>query len=245
MSDLSVADGDLSDVIYDILNRTKFTRLFNVSSDSLYINPAIDFPVDVSEYNDSTVFECLEDLAKGLNIFYVDPKNNFFYFKEIEETNYTVYQFLESNERKIDLYKFKEGTDRVYNSLTWSGEPTITASDSSAIRIIPINDFNIKGLVNSTYRQLVIDAIFLRQKVKRQYFRIKTPYAPFFRLLDKINVQSSGQAPENAPRWGFVNWNNFQWASVSGIKIPISLNWIIREIKHSGLVTELECEIIL
>jgi len=73
----------------------------------------------VTKYKDSTVLEMVQDLAKGHSIFYIDPEDNYFYFKPADPTATVVHEFLEANNRKLDISKWREGIDRQVTNWYW------------------------------------------------------------------------------------------------------------------------------
>ena len=76
VNELTLAQTTMNALIYEIMNRTEFTKFFNVSNSTTYINAGYNATsIDVSQY-DGTVLEMLEDLAKGHSIFYIDPDDS-------------------------------------------------------------------------------------------------------------------------------------------------------------------------
>lgn len=120
VKELILVQTTLSNLVYEIINRSEFTKFFSVSNSTVYINPGYNATnIDVSVY-DGSVLEMLEDLAKGHSIFYIDPDDNYFYFKPADPTVTVQYSFLEENNRKLEISSFREGVDRQITNWYWS-----------------------------------------------------------------------------------------------------------------------------
>lgn len=251
VSSLSLTETTLSALVYEILNREEFTKYFNVSSSTTYIDPGYDATaIDLTQY-DGSVLEMLQDLAKGHSIFYVDPDDSYFYFKEALPTETVQYSFLEMNNKKISISKYKEGKDRQITQWYWSDTDPVISSIASAATPITEN-FDIKGITNSTQRQNTLDFVLNKTRNAKPYFKLELPFFPIVKILDKIQVQSYGIAPKDAPRWGMFKWTAKdttnqsvapRWTSPIGIKISSSRRWMVRSISHDGnFKTTLELE---
>ena len=81
VNELTLAQTTMNALVFEIMNRAEFTKFFSVSNSTTYIDAGSNASaIDVSQYEGS-VLEMLENLAKGHSIFYVNPEDNFFYFK--------------------------------------------------------------------------------------------------------------------------------------------------------------------
>ncbi len=254
VNELTLSSTTINDLIYEIMNRTDFTKFFNVSNSTTYINAGYNATsIDVSQY-DGTVLEMLEDLAKGHSIFYINPADNYFYFVEATPTSAVQFNFLESNNRKISLSKYREGVDRQINKWYWEGSDI-----SSVVDPEPINPrsetLSIAGVTNATQRQNLLDFVLDKTKEAKPYFSLKIPYLPTIKLLDRVVIQAFGQAPPNVARWGMFFWtdegttdpeNAPRWAKTAGITISANKEWMVRSVKHDKkLNTTIEVEQIL
>ena len=254
VNELTLTQTTLNALVYEIMNRTEFTKFFNVSNSSTYINSGYNASnIDVSQY-DGTVLEMLEDLAKGHSIFYVNPSDNYFYFVEATPTSTVQFSFLESNNRKISLSKYREGIDRQINKWYW--ENTSISSVDTPEPINPRSEtLNISGITDATQRQNLLDFVLEKTKNAKPYFSLKIPYLPTIKLLDRVVIQSFGQAPPNVARWGMFFWtstdttdpeNAPRWAKTAGITISADKEWMVRSIIHDkNLTTTIEVEQIL
>lgn len=253
VAELNLSETTLSDLIYEIVNRPEFTKYFNVSNSSAYINPGYDVTnIDVSKY-DGSVLEMIEDLAKGHSIFYIDPDDNYFYFKAAEPTAILKYSFLEENNRKLEISSYREGIDRQITHWYWQDtDPVI-----SAIRVPePVNPrsstFDIKGITDNTQRQNTLNIVLHKSRDAKPYFKLQLPYFPIIKLMDKVEVQSFGSAPPDAVRWGMFLWTDKdtadpltapRWRKPAGIRISKDDKWMVRAITHDkNLRTTLELE---
>jgi len=233
---------DVADLVYEIVSNPIFAKYFNTSASTTYIDPPISYDIDASVY-DGSVFSVLESLSTGMSIFFVDIEDGFFYFKTPSPSASVDHEFNDFNNRKLKIRGVREGTDRVFNAVYWSGQDE-EAIDSTVIRIKEIT-INISGVYDATQRQNIIDYILDLQKTKKRYFFMDFPYAPFLNLLNRVSVETFGQVPDNATRWGFVEWQDIVWSKAVGIKIEKSLNWKIRGVDHDGsLKTTVELELI-
>ncbi len=121
VSQLTLTQTTMNELIYEIINNPMFTKFFNVSNSSTYINAGFDASnIDVRKYTGS-VFNMMEDLAKGHSIFYINPDDNYFYFVPINPTAGVVYSFLEDNNRKLSISGYREGIDRQVTNWYWDG----------------------------------------------------------------------------------------------------------------------------
>lgn len=253
VNELNLTETTLSDLIYEIMNRSEFTKYFNVSDSTTYISPGYNATnIDVYQY-DGSVLEMIEDLAKGHSIFFVDPDDNYFYFKAVEPTSSVQHSFLEMNNRKLDISSYREGVDRQITHWYWEDtDPIISAVKTPA----PINPrsstFNIKGITNSTQRQNTLNKVLEKSKDAKPYFKLQLPYFPVVKLLDKVEVQSFGSAPRDAVRWGMFVYTDKdtadpltapRWRKPAGIRVSRDDKWIVRGISHDKTFkTTLELE---
>ena len=254
VNELTLAQTTMNNLIYEIMNRAEFTKFFNVSNSTTYINAGHNTTsIDTSVY-DGSVLDMLQDLAKGHSIFYIDPDDNYFYFKEALPTTATQFEFLEQNNRKIKISGYREGVDRQINKWYWAD-----TNISSTTSIEPVNPksetFEIEGITNTTQRQNTLDFVLSKTEEAKPYFSLELPYLPTIKILDKVVVQSFGQAPANVARWGMFFWTDSattnpseapRWGSAAGIVISADKEWMVRSIKHDNkLKTTIEVEQIL
>lgn len=256
VAELTLAQTTLNALVYEILNRSIFTKYFNVSSSTTYINAGYNISaIDVSKYTGS-VLEMLQDLAKGHSIFYIDPDDGYFYFKPADPTTETRHEFLEANNRKLDISAWREGIDRQVTNWYWDEEDSTVAAVADPAPVNPISEnFKIQGVTNTTQQQNVLNYILTRTQYAKPYFKLVLPYFPVIKLLDRVSVQSFGSAPKDALRWGMFAWTDSatlnpnaapRWRKPAGIRISSDEEWMVRGIQHSNnLKTTLELEKIL
>ena len=256
VSELSLVETTMNDLIYEIMNRPEFTKYFSVSNSTTYIDAGYNATnIDVSVYTGS-VMEMMQDLAKGHSIFFVDPTDNFFYFKPANPTASVIYEFLEANNRKLDISAWREGVDRQRTNWYWN-DPDVDIS--AIVDPAPVNQFSetfsINGITNNTQRQNVLDFILTRTKDAKPYFKLVLPYFPVIKILDRVKVQSFGSAPKDAVRWGMFQWTDKgtgdpntapRWRKPAGIRISSDDEWIVTRISHdSSFRTIIELQKIL
>lgn len=175
VKELTLSQTTINALVYEIMNRTEFTQYFTVDSSTTYINAGYNASsIDTTIYEGS-VLEMLEDLAKGHSIFYVDPDDNTFYFKAVEPTAAVQFEFLEENNRKIEISNYREGVDRQITHWYW--EETDISAVSSPIPVNPRSStFNIEGITNATQRQNTLNKVLELSETARPYFTLKIPY---------------------------------------------------------------------
>lgn len=256
VSELTLAQTTMNALIYEIVNRSIFTKYFNVSNSTDYINAGYNASsLDISEYTGS-VLDMLQDLAKGHSIFYIDPADGYFYFKPATPTSATQYSFLESNNRKLDISTWREGIDRQVTNWYWDDSDVDISAVADPAPVNPRSEkFSIKAVTNATQRQNLLNYILTRTQYPKAYFKLVLPYFPVIKLLDKVSVQSFGSAPKDAARWGMFQWTDSatanpntspRWVKPAGIRISSDDEWMVRSINHdSGFKTTLELEKIL
>jgi len=254
VNELTLSQTTINNIIYEIMNRSEFTKYFNVSNSTTYINAGYNATsIDVSQY-DGTVLEMIEDLSRGHSIFYINPDDNYFYFVEAQPTATSQYNFLEMNNRKLSVSKYRSGIDRQINQWFW--KDTSISSIAVPAPVNPrIETLDIKGVTNATQRQNLLDFVLSVTKDSKPYFRLEIPYLPTVQLLDKVVVQSFGQAPPDAIRWGMFQWTDSEttspataarWRKPAGIRISADEEWMIRGFTHANnLKTTLKLEKIL
>lgn len=251
VKELTLAQTTLNALIYEIMNRSEFTKFFTVSSSTTYINAGYNASsIDTSVYEGS-VLNMLEDLAKGHSIFYVNPDDNTFYFKAVEPTVSVQFSFLEDSNRKLKISGYREGVDRMINRWYWND--TDISSVTSPAPVNPRSEtFSIEGITNATQRQNTLDEVLSKSEIAKPYFKLDLPYFPIISLLDRVVVQSFGSAPVDAVRWGMFPWTSQvttspsiapRWRKPAGIKLSANDNWMVRSIVHDAkLKTTLEVE---
>lgn len=251
VKDLTLVQTTLNALVYEVMNRAAFTKYFTVSNSTTYISAGYNATnIDVSVYEGS-VMEMLEDLAKGHSIFYVDPDDNTFYFKPADPTPAIQFEFLEQNNRKLDISNYREGIDRQITHWYWAN--TALSAIKSPLPVNPrIGTFEIDGITNTTQRQNTLNAVLSRTENAKPYFKLELPYFPIIKLLDRVTVQSFGSAPRDAVRWGMFLWTSSdttspstapRWRKPAGIRISRDDEWMVRAITHDkNLKTTLELE---
>jgi len=256
VSEITLTETTMNALIYEIMNRSEFTQYFNVSNSTDYINAGYNASsIDTSVYTGS-ILEMMQDLAKGHSIFYVDPTDNYFYFKPAEPTSAVQYEFLEQNNRKLDISNYREGVDRQITNWYWDDSSVSISSEAFPAPVTKISEsFKIDGITNNTQRQNLLDYLVTRTQDAKPYFRLQLPYFPVIKLLDKVVVQSFGSAPRDAVRWGMFIYTSSsttnpntapRWRKPAGIRISSDNLWMVRSIQHdANLKTTVELEKIL
>lgn len=253
VQELTLTETTLNDLVYEIMNRTEFTKYFTVNNSTTYIDAGYNASsIDTSVY-EGTVLQMLEDLAKGHSIFYINPSDNTFYFKEVTPTTSIQHEFLEQNNKKLKISKYRQGIDRQITHWYWQDTAISSVPAGDTINPIP-KTFTIAGVTNATQRQNLLDFVRTKTEVAKPYFSLELPYFPIINLLDRVTVQAFGSAPPNAIRYGMFSWTSTETSNPSeapryfkpaGIRISRDNEWIVRGITHGAdLKTTLELELI-
>jgi hypothetical protein len=161
---------------------------------------------------------------------------------------------MEMNNRKMSISKYREGVDRQITNWYWND--TDISAVTSPVPINPRSEtIDIKGITNATQRQNILNFILSKTEYAKPYFSLSIPYFPIIKLLDRIKVQSFGQAPRDAARWGMFLWTSGtttnpseapRWHKPAGIRISADDEWMVIGINHdANLKTTLEIEKIL
>ncbi len=248
---LTLVQTTLNALVYEVMNRSIFTKFFSVSNSTTYIDAGYNASsIDVSVYEGS-VMDMLQDLAKGHSIFYIDPDDGYFYFKPADPTASVIYSFLETNNRKLEISSYREGIDRQVNQWYWEDTSISATSFPVPVNIIS-SKFKIDGITDSTQRQNTLNEVLARSEEAKPYFKLQLPYFPIIKLLDRVIVQSFGSAPRDAVRWGMFVWTSSstsspntapRWRKPAGIRISANDEWMVRSISHdSNLKTTVELE---
>lgn len=253
VQELTLTQTTLNALVFEVMNRVEFTKFFTVSSSTTFIDAGYNATsIDTSVY-EGTVLQMLEDLAKGHSIFYIDPDNNTFHFLEVTATATVQHSFLERNNRKLSIKKYREGVDRQITKWFW--DDTSISSVASPVPVNPIpKNFSVDGITDATQRQNTLDFVLSKTEIARPYFNITLPYFPIIKLLDRVVIQAFGQANPNAPRWGMVLWTTSatsspatapRYTKPAGIRISSDKQWMVRGITHTAkLETILEVELL-
>jgi hypothetical protein len=241
---ISLSETSLNALIYEAMNRSEFTDLFNVSNSTTYIDAGYNIQnIDITEYEGS-VLDMFEELAKGHSIFYIDPTDNHFYFKEAAPKATVDHEFHEANNRKISISRYREGRDRVITRWFWEGT-AINAAEFPVPFVQRVENLDIKGVTDPTDQRNTLEKVLEKTKDIKPYFQLEIPYYPVIDLLDRVTVEEFGYASRDAARWGYAKYGEDRFTNVSGIRISKEVNWMVRSVKHSSdLKTTLELEMI-
>ena len=80
-------------------------------------------------------------------------------------------------------------------------------------------------------------------KQKRARFKVRIPYFPDVFILDEITVQSPEIIPDDAFVWVVSKWGQARWRkALKADNISSSDTWLVKEVKHSNLITNLIVE---
>lgn len=230
----------LETLILEILDRSPFTDFFSVSSGNITAGYDIN-PFDVSQYEEQTqLYTLFENFSLGHSFFFV--KDEVFFYQDVTASNSSS---LEIGKKKlIEFSSYGNGINNVFEKLFWQ-------DSSESFAAVP-NTFNrsktidITGATNTTQRQNLLNFIGGITKQKRIRFQLKIPYFPDVFILDEIVVQSPEIIPNDAFVWGVSKWGEARWRK--GLKadnISSTDTWLVREVKHTNLTTNLIVEEII
>ncbi len=226
----------LSDLIYEILNRSEFTDFFTVSGAN--INPGYDISLlDMSEYEGQTqLYTIFENLSLGHSLYYV--LGGIFYYQATKTTESTT--FVVDEKKIINLSNYNCGASAVFEKFFWE--------DSNESYTSPTNLFNkpktinIKACTDSTQRQNVLNYVGGVARVQRQKVKLIIPYYPNLFVSQKITTIYPEILPSDAFVWDVSNWDEAYWRDPISASPILQINWVIREAKHIGFKTNLILE---
>lgn len=241
MSDITLAElgtingTTIDDIVYDVMNRGFFTDYFTVSRN--YIHAGYNATVDMTQFEQSTkVMDLLKELAKGHSVFYIDTEG-IFRFQAVEPNVDVVADFGSFPERKLKVYDYRTGSERVIEKFYWE--------NSTEKFEVPVPKFKtsqkveIKGVTSSTDRQNIINYLGNKYSVKRASFKVDLPLCPFIKIMDRVRVEQMG-AIDNA----FVL--NVSMLDVGVLEQPIGavkinpeIEFVVYGIKHTDTKTTL------
>jgi hypothetical protein len=227
----------LETLILEILDRPAFTDFFTVSSGNITAGYDIN-PFNVSQYEGQTqLYSLFENFSLGHSFFYV--RNGVFFYQDITDGNAS--SLAVDKKKLIEFASYGNGVNNVFEKLFWEeSTESFTASPNVYNRS---KTLNITGATNTTQRQNLLNFIGGITKQKRARFKLKIPYYPDVFVLDEISVQSPEIIPSDAFIWGVSKWGEARWRkSLQADNISSTDTWLVKEVKHSNLVTNLILE---
>ncbi len=231
----------LNALVYEILNRTEFTTFFNVNSLNISAGYNIS-SFDISQYEGQTqLLTLFQNFSIGHSFFYV--KDNEFYYNSISDGNES--DFAVDEKKLIKFSGFSNGIENVFERLYWQDDETVSFESLS-------NNYNqsqtisIDGVLNTVQRQNILNAIGAITERQKRKFNIAIPYYPDIQILDKITIASPEIFPDDAFIWGVSKWGEKRWRkALKADNISNNQIWLVREIKHTDLVTNITLEEII
>ena len=218
----------LSNLIYEILNRAEFTDFFTVAA--LNIAPGYDITaLDMTQYEGQTqLFTIFENLSLGHSIYFV--RGGILYYQDIKYNEATTFSV---DEKKIiNLSNYNNGADNVFEKFYWEdSSESYTAPTSLYNRSKTIN---IKGCTNSTQKQNVLNYVGGVSRIQRKQVKLEIPYYPNIFIMQKITADYPEILPSDAFIWDVSNWDEAVWRLPVSASSITQVNWVIRNIKHSG-----------
>lgn len=184
----TLASTTINTTVYELLNRGIFTDYFTVNSEN--ISAGVNATVDLSVYSESdSVLDVLKDLAKGHSAFYIDIDNNF-YFKAVEPSTEKKANFDFTPERKIKVYEYVSGSERVIEKFYW--EDSTEKFEVAVPRYNTSEKIKISSIINTGDRQAILDYLGAKFSQKASSFKVDLPLCPFLNILDRVGVVSLG-----------------------------------------------------
>lgn len=223
----SISNGDnISDVIYACLNQSAITDLLTVSLSN--ITPDNDYVIDdKSDLENKTVEEALKSglLLSSNSVLYIE--NDIVYVTDRDAYSASVeYSFFgqastSGIENIIDIKKYREGINRVFNFITWP-ETSLSSSDATSQETYGIRKKEVSTALISTGStskiQTVLDAVKTEFKDPKVEFEMTAPLnygTVALKLRSRVDIdyptiyRSADGNP--IPRWGQVVWGSFQY----------------------------------
>jgi len=241
MSDITLAElgtlygSTINDIVFDVMNRGFFTDYFAVNK--AYIRAGVNAKVDLAAFEQGTkVADLLKELSKGHSVFYVDT-DGIFKFQPIEPNLDVAAEFGSFPERKLKVYDYRSGSERVIEKFYWE--------DSSEKFEVPVPKYqtsqtvNIKGITDPADRQAIITFLGKKYSTKRASFKVDLPLCPFLRMMDRVRVEQLGATDNafvlNVSRLDVGVLNQ----PVGAVRINPETQFVIYGLKHSDTKTTL------
>jgi len=245
LSDIgTTALSTMNELVHFIVNRTPFSDYVSISSGTSYINAGYNASsMDLTQYDEGdTALTILQNLATGHSIFYVDPTDDFFYFKAITPTATVQHAFTGKTERRLKIDKYMTGVDRVIEKWYWQDTSLNAVATTAKYNTSEIID--IKAITNTTQRQNMLNAIRNLTQTAKAHFIARMPFYPIVKLLDKVTINRKGLVPDDAFILGVGRFGKDKLRkAVGAVKLSPSTEYFIRGIKHAGkLETELQLQ---
>lgn len=192
-----VNNGDLiSEAILAILNKTAITKLLTV--DVLNINPGIDQTIDdATDLENRTVKEALDELlAISNSVLRINSASEIIVSDRAATADVKAYFYGQASLLKPENIKgiksIRNGVNRTFNFLTWSGT-TIAVSDGASAGIYGVRKKEIGSdlFTNSTKQTNVLDNVLAEFANPKQEMELIVPitYANLaLELLDKVSI---------------------------------------------------------
>lgn len=236
LSELGTLNGTTIDsIVFDVMNRGFFTDYFTVSSE--YITAGVNAAVNLAEFEQGTkVADLLKELSKGHSVFYVDT-DGIFKFKPVEPNIDVVAEFGSFPERKLKVYDYRSGSERVIEKFYWE--------DSTEKFEVPVPKYqtsqtiNIKGITSASDRQAIINFVGAKYSTKRASFKVDLPLCPFLKIMDRVRVEQVGAIDDafvlNISRLDIGILNQ----PVGAVRINPDTQFVVYAIKNTGTKTTL------
>lgn len=194
-----ISNGDLlSEIILAMIDQAPFNERVTVSA--LNIVPATDVEIDTKDsLQNKTVSAALKEILKTANsVLYI--KDGAVYVTNRDESVDVEKEFfgqasIHGLENIIDIPKYRDGFNRVFNLWTWDELPSIDARDTSSIDLYGVKAKEVKMAVidvgSTTKIQTLLDA--LRDEFSFPYVELELE-TPFWydilslNILDKVTI---------------------------------------------------------
>lgn len=237
ISELGTISGStVNELVFNIMNRGFFTDFFRVDYSNIKAgyNAVVDF--SVYEQGDK-IIDVLKDLAKGHSIFYVDTEDSF-HFKPVEATEEVVMELGLFPERKIKLYDYRSGSERVVENFYW--EEGSEKYEKPQPKYRTSKTIEVKAIVDGGYRQGLLNYIGERFSKKLFSFKVDIPLCPFVDILDRVKVQQIGSLGKNAFILNVSCLDTFRLElPVGAVRITTDSSFIVYGVNHNESKTSL------
>lgn len=248
----SLANGDLvSAIIKDCLNQSDITSLLTYSSSNIV--PGNDVVVDdVSEYQNKTVKEVLDDLLLISNsVLYVKDGTIYVSSRDGGSTvSETFYGQASNNgiESIISIEKLRTGLNQTFNYWTWA-ETTLIKKDNDSIALYGVRKKEISHgpITTDATREDLLTDLKDEFSTPKLSFVLKTPLSPAripLSILDRVTVDyptvfyTTEQVPVpvyGVSRYGESSYPLGEWSLTLGDNEPLKIMGKVIKIKDQIL----------
>jgi hypothetical protein len=191
IADISPTETDLSDIVWEVFNRSEFTDFMTVDvgninagyevTDILYTDPLTS---EDTWGGNTKILNWLAELSVGHSFFY--QKAGVFYYQPLAPTAAVIKEF--DQNKIVKFSNYERGINKIYEVVYWT--------DTNTKWTAPTNKYNktlsiaIKGLYYYAQRMALLTAVGQRYSTEYDAFVLEIPLYPKVFIGDKLQVSA-------------------------------------------------------